>query len=453
MNNTKTIITDFTTGSVPKKLLQFTMPLVLSAILQTVYSMVDMIIVGNFLGGAALSGVSVGSDVLQVLTFASIGLANAGQIIMSQYIGAGRREKVVKLIGTLFSFLTLCAVFMTIFCFFIRSNILSWLNTPPEAWDYAINYVTTCILGLIFIYGYNMVSAILRGMGDSRNPLLFVAIASVLNIILDVLFVGTLNMGTFGAALATVIGQGTSFICALYVIYRKREEIGFYFQPSDFRIDKEVFFPLIRLGIPMMIQSAAVTLSKMFVNSWVNSYGYVASAVSGIGTKLETVCNCFSASINAAAGTMIAQNIGAEKYKRVPQIMKTSFIMAGSIAGFCALMTCFFPEVVFGLFCSEDEILAMAMTYIPVTILLYSASATRVPMNALINGSGYSRLNLAVALLDGIIARVGMALFLGLVCNKGVYGFWYGNTIAGFVPFFLGGAFYFSGKWKKKKAI
>ena len=453
MERKNTIIADFTTGSVPKKMLQFALPLILSGMLQTVYSMVDMMVVGKFVGGAALSAVSIGGDVLTMLTFASMGIANAAQIIISQYIGAGRRDMVVKLIGTLFTFLLGCAVCLTVVCLTIRGHIMNWVNTPPEAWDYAKDYKTTCIIGLVFIYGYNLVSAILRGMGDSKRPFAFIAIASVLNLILDLVFIGRFHMAAFGAALATVIGQGISFFCALFVLFKEREEIGFDFRPSSFRMDRQVMGPLLKLGIPMMIQSASITFSKLFVNSWINSYGYVASAVSGIGTKLDTISNTFAQAINAAGGTMIAQNIGAGKIKRVPKAMATAFFMAFSIAFPLGLVTFLFPQAVFGLFCEEAPILEMAMTYVPVAVLLFLSSAMRVPMFSLINGSGMSKLNLAVALLDGLVMRIGLALILGLACGMGVYGFWYGHAASSFVPFVIGGVYFLSGKWKTGKAI
>lgn len=447
------IIADFTTGSVPKKMLLFAMPLVLSGFLQTLYSMVDMVVVGRFVGGTALSAVSIGGDILTMLTFASMGISNAGQIIISQYIGAGQRDKVTKLIGTLFVFMLGCAVCIMIACLFIRNGILRLINTPPESWDYAMAYVTTCMIGLPFIYGYNLVSAILRGMGDSKRPFLFIAIASVMNLILDLILIGIFHLAAFGAALATVIGQSVSFFWAMAVLYCRREDIGFDFKLRSFRMDREVLSPLLRLGIPMMIQSASITFSKLFVNSWVNSYGYVATAVTGIGTKLETISNTFAQAFNAAGGTMIAQNIGAEKNERVPKAMLCSFLMACGIAVPCAVITCLFPKQVFALFCSEELILQMAMTYIPISLMLFISSALRVPMFSLINGSGNSRLNLAVALLDGLFIRIGLAVVLGLSFGMGVYGFWYGNAVSSYVPFLIGGVYYLSGRWKSAKAI
>lgn len=449
----KTLINDLTTGSVPRQLILFATPLVLSGLLQTVYNMVDMVVVGQFVGSAGLSAVSIGTDVLHFLTFIAMGFSNAGQVIISQFIGAGQRERVSKLIGTMFTFLLSCALVMSAVCLLLSENILVWIQVPPEAMGHARGYVVTCMVGLVFIYGYNLVSAILRGMGDSKHPFLFIAVAAVLNLVLDLLFVAVFHWGAFGAALATVIGQGVSFLWALLFLYRRKEAFGFDFKAKSFRIDRDVFRPLIKLGIPMVLQSAAVSFSKLYVNAWVNSYGVIASAVTGVGNKLQTVTNLFAQAFSTAGGSMIAQNIGAEKYERVPHIIGTAIVMDGVVSLALAAITLLFPRAVFGLFTSEAEVLEVAMTYIPVALLGYLGCVLRSPMFSLINGSGNAKLNLFVALLDGVIARIGFALLLGLTMGMGVHGFWYGDVLAGFVPFFIGGVYYLTGKWKTRKYI
>ena len=448
-----TLIHDLTQGSVSRQLIQFATPLFFSGLLQTVYNMVDMVVVGHFIGSAGLSAVSVGGEILMLLTFVAMGLCNAGQVIIAQYVGAGRRDLVARLIGTLFTFLMGCAVLMTVLCLGLRGQMLRWVNMPPEALDYGAAYVTTCSCGLIFIYGYNLVSAILRGMGDSRHPFLFIAIASVINLILDLVLIAVFHLGVFGAALATVIGQSVSFLWALFFLYRRREQFGFDFRLQSFRIDGEVFRPLIKLGIPMILQSAAISFSKLFVSSWINTYGVVASAVTGIGNKLNNVVSVFSQALSTAGGAMIAQNIGAEKYERVPRVNGTSLAYNALVAVALSAVTLLFPRVVFCLFTTEEAVLDMAMNYLPVVILLYASCVLRPPMTALINGSGNSKLNLAVALLDGIVMRIGFAYFLGQVCGLGIYGFWYGDGLSSCMPFVIGGVYYLSGRWKSRRLI
>ncbi|MGM9662374.1 MAG: MATE family efflux transporter [Oscillospiraceae bacterium] len=452
-NRSGALIHDLTTGSVTKKLLLFAAPLFLSSLLQVVYNMVDMAVVGQAVGKSGLSAVSLGGDVLTALTFVATGLSNAGQVIISQFIGADQRGHLNRLIGTMFTFLLSSALVLSALCLLLREQILQWINTPPEALSYARDYLIPCALGLFFIYGYNMVSAILRGMGDSRHPFLFIATASVLNVLLDLLFVLRLGWGTRGAALATVIAQAVSFLCAIVFLWRRREAFCFDFRPASFRISPEMLRTLLKLGIPMVLQAAAISFSKVFITSWVNSYGVEASAVSGIGNKLQTLTNVFAQALSTSGASMIAQCIGAEKYQRVPKVIRTSVCFDGAVAALMSAVIILFPRWVFGFFTDDEAVLALAASYVPVAVLLFTSCVFRSPMIALINGSGNSRLNLAIGLLDGVACRIGFAAILGFACGFGIYGFWYGNAISGFVPFLIGFPYYLSGKWRTKKYL
>lgn len=449
----KELIRDLTVGSVPVTLLKFAMPLFLSGLLQTVYNMVDMIVVGRFVGTGGLSAVAIGGEVLQLITFFAMGFSNAGQIMISRYVGENRKDKVGMMIGTLFTFLTLAAITIMVIFLFTYRGIIHWLNTPEEIFEMTRQYSVTCVYGVLFIYGYNLVSAILRGMGDSKHPFMFIAIASVINIILDLLFVAVLHMGPFGAALATVIGQAVSFIFAIVLLYRNRAQFHFDFRPQSFRIYPEVFQPLLSLGIPMAIQSAAITFSMLFVNSYINTYGTTAVAVTGVARKLESMISIVSQSISSAGGAMIAQALGAGKIDRVPKVVYHALWIVAIPASVFALITAFKPEWLFGLFSSDEAVLTMAITYIPVAMIQYLGATLRPANFALINGSGNSRLNLSVAVLDGIVCRIGLALLLGVALNWGIKGFWYGNAISGCVPFFIGSVYLYSGAWKSRASM
>ena len=450
MSEKKELIRDLTTGSVPKTLLTFAMPLFMSGLLQTFYNMVDMIVVGKFVGTGGLSAVSIGGEVLMLLTFFAMGFSNAGQILISRYVGENRRDRVGQMIGTLFTFLFSAAVVIMIIFLISYKGIITWLNTPEEIFEMTRQYCVTCVYGIVFIYGYNLVSAILRGMGDSKHPFMFIAIASIINVILDLVFVAVFKWGPFGAALATVIGQGASFIFAITLLYRSREQFNFDFKPEHFRVYPEVFKPLLSLGIPMAIQSAAITFSMLFVNSYINTYGTTAVAVTGVARKLESMISIVSQSISSAGGAMIAQALGAAKINRVPKVVYHALWIVAIPASVFAVITLFKPEWLFGLFSSDPAVLTMALEYIPVAMVQYLGATLRPANFALINGSGNSKLNLAVALLDGIVCRIGLALLLGVVFSMGIKGFWYGNALSGLVPFFIGGAYLLSGKWKER---
>jgi len=443
------MMTDLTTGNVTKQLLLFALPLFASNMLQAIYNVVDMVVVGRVIGGAGMSAVSVGGEILQVLTFLAMGFSSAGQVILAQNVGAGKMEEVKHTIGNMFTFLLSASLIMSVLCFFLRGSILDWLNTPAESYAYTMDYTVTCITGLFFIYGYNIVSAILRGMGDSKRPFMFVAVAAVLNIILDVVFVAFMGMEVFGAALATVIGQGVSFVASMIYLYRRKESFGFDFKPASFRLRKDTLMKLMSLGIPMALQSAAVSISKIVLTAWVNDYGVIMSAVGGLYSKLNTMLGVVSQAFTTAGSAMIGQNIGAQKYERVPKIMRTNFASGMIIAAALSAVMLLWPEAVFEMFTSDEAVLAAASVVIGPTIVNFFGAATRNVAFSIINGSGNAKLNLAVAVIDGMIARVGIAALLGFGLGMGCKGFWYGDALAGFVPICIGMSFYLSGKWKQ----
>ena len=446
-----TMVTDMTSGNVTKLLLKFAFPLFVSNALQAVYNIVDMIVVGQYIGGAGMSAVSIGGDVLHLLTFIAMGFSSAGQVLIARDVGSKRLEQVQKTIGTMFTFLLSISVLVSVVCYFIRFDILRWINTPAESYQFTMDYTVTCIAGLFFIYGYNIISAILRGMGDSRRPFLFIAIAALLNIVLDIVFVAGCGMEVFGAALATVISQAGSFIISLVYLYRRKESFGFDFKLKSFRIDPAALKPLVALGVPMAIQSAAINLSKIVLMSWINLFGVVYSALAGVYNKINVMINIVSSSFTTAGSTMVGQNLGAKQYERVSKVMKTvgtCTILVSTI--FTFLIVCF-QDSIYQLFTTDEAVLSNAYILLIPIILNFYGAATRSIAFSLINGSGNTKLNYAVAILDGMISRIGIAALLGFVLKIGCQGFWYGDAIAGFIPFVIGMTYYFSGKWKIKK--
>ncbi len=447
-----TMVTDLTNGSVTKLLLKFAFPLFVSNALQAIYNIVDMIIVGQYIGGEGMSAVSIGGDVLHLLTFVAMGFSSAGQVLISQDVGAKRMDDVRKTIGTMFTFLLGISLVISVGCYFIRNLMLDLLNTPIESYAFTMDYTVTCIFGLFFIYGYNIISAILRGMGDSRRPFVFIAIAAVVNIVLDLLFVAGLNMEVFGAALATVISQGLSFVIALTYLFINKDSFGFDFKPASFKIDPQAFKKLVALGVPMAIQSAAINLSKIVLTSWINLYGVVFSALSGLYNKINMMIGIVSQSFTTAGSTMVGQSLGAKKYDRVPKIMKVVLYSSVLISTVLAAALFFFSEPIFRMFTGDEEVLAIASIVVLPAILNMYGSATRSVSFSLMNGSGNAKLNFAVAIIDGMISRIGISALLGFAVGMGCQGFWYGDAIAGYMPMVIGLIFFLSGRWKKDKS-
>lgn len=449
----KTFRTDLTEGNVASKLIKFALPLFASNALQAIYNIVDMIVVGQVMGKEGMAGVSIGGDILMFLTALAFGFSGAGQIIIAQNVGAKRYDDVKKIIGTLFSFLFIVAICLTAICVVLRNKMLIWIATPEDAFEEAFNYTLTCTFGLIFIYGYNVVSAILRGMGDSKRPFTFVAIAAVANAVLDVLFVVVFQWRAFGAALATVIGQGLSFVFALFYLYKHKEAFGFDFKPESFKISKDHLKTILSLGIPMAVQTAAISFSRLVVGRWINGFGSTATAVTGIYHKICRVVTLFANAFNTAGGSMVGQCIGAEKYDRVKKVVATVLVMMLSVAVVIMAAVNFFPTQIFRIFTSDEEVITAAMALVlPLTFYTLGA-AGRAPAFSLINGSGLSALNLTIGLLDGVVCRLSLSYVLAFVLGKGAYGCWLGDGLAGFVPFIVGFIYLLSGKWRTNKYL
>ena len=444
-----TMIRDLTRGPVVSQLFHFTFPLFVSNALQAIYNLVDMIVVGNYIGAAGMSAVSIGGDILHLLTFVAMGFSSAGQVIIARAVGANRHDDIRKTIGTMFTFLLGVSVVIAITCFALRHSVLRWLNTPAASEAFTMDYMVTCICGLVFIYGYNIVSAILRGMGDSKHPFVFIAVAAVLNTVLDVIFVKYMGLEVFGAALATVIGQGVSFIASIIFLYIRRESFGFDFKPSSFKIDGPAFSRLLALGIPMAIQSAAVSFSKIILMAWINLFDVTYSALAGIYNKVNIMVNVITMSFTTAGSTMVGQNLGAKKYDLVNKTLGTVLTVGIVISVLLHIVMIVAPDAVYGIFTPDPALLSVASVLTVPIILNFYGAATRSGAFSLINGSGRSGLNLAVAIIDGVFARIGLAALLGFACHMDCYGFWMGDALAGFMPLVIGGVFYLSGRWKE----
>lgn len=451
--SSRTIGVDLTEGSVGSRLFRFSVPFMLANLLQTGYNMVDMVVVGHFVGADGLSAVSTCGELIQLYTFIAIGFGGAGQTMIGQFIGAKDHRRVNRTIGTLFSVLLLMALGITLLCFTTVNWQLSLINLPAEALTSGRSYLLVCGAGMVFIFGYNLVSSILRGMGDSKRPLLFIAVASVVNLVLDLLFVPVFHMGVMGAALATVLGQAVAFLWALVFLYRRRDAFGFDFKPKQFIPHRDVLGTLLRLGIPMSAQGALISVSMLYVCSLLNQFGVAASAANGIQLKLANISRIVTSAMCTAASAMIAQCIGANKQERVKSVFWWNLgiaLIAASAFGVALLL---FPRQIFGLFNTDEAVLAYASVYAVFGLFDCLGNALRSPCNALVNGVGAALLGFAASLVDGVFARIAFSILFGNVMGMGVAGYWLGSTLAGYVTVIILAPYFLSGAWKRKKKL
>ena len=452
MANTK-LIRDYTTGNIPKNLWRFAVPFMLSNALQVVYSLVDMIVVGQYVGSFGLSGVTVGSSIVMFMTMIGLGFSNGGQIYIAQLIGAGRKKELNSAIGTLFTLVIGMSLVLTVVGLLVGHPVLRLVKTPIESYDYAWDYYLVCTIGNVFTFGYNMVSAVLRGMGDSKRPFVFVVIASVINLVLDIVFIGPLGMGTLGAALATIIGQAFAFIYALIYLYRRKEAFGFDFKSKSFAINKKAASHLCKLGIPLAIQSGAINVSMIYVNSLVNPISVYASATFGTGIKIDDVVNRITYGLSMAGSSMVGQNVAAGKQERASAVIRWIWIYSLIFYAIFTVVMLLVPEFVFSIFTDDPEVINLAPIFVSAVVWSFPGMLLMRGTNALMNGIGNSFLNLIFGLLDGVVLRISLSYVFGSVLDMGLSGFFLGYGLAAYGTSIPGTIYYLSGKWKNFRML
>ncbi len=453
MNNHRTMGMDFTRGPVMPMLLKFFLPFLIANALNNLYNTVDAVIIGQFLGSYGIVAVSMGGKMLALYTLVGTALAAAGQVLISQHIGAGKNNELNSTIGTLFTELFAFSILFAVINLCFGREILSAINTPAESLEPALDYLIITSIGLPLMFGYNAVSSVLRAMGDSKSPLLFIAIATALNIVLDIVFIVCFGLGVAGTALATVIGQGASLVFSLVLLYRKRDKFGFDFKLSSFKLVWSKLALLLKLGLPLSMRGVFIIVTQMYLLSFINSFGMAASAAYNVSDKIYHVANIFAISVREAGGTMVAQNIGARKYDRVKTIVGCVAKVSFSAAAIMAAISLAFPKTVFSIFTSDPEVIAQAASFMMVCCVIYFLSAAIAPYEGVVSGTGNAKLGFLGVMLDGVVFRIGFGMLFGLVLDMGALGFFLGDALARSGIVLVGAIYYHSGKWTKYKIL
>ncbi len=447
------ITKDFTKGNILIQLLSFTLPFMAGNALQVLYSTVDMVIVGKYVGTPGLSAVSQSSMIVNFVTMVCLGFSNAGQVLISQALGAKKKKEASDIIGTLFIVILLIGVGLSLIILFLRYLILKLMNIPGESYDMSMDYLVICSAGLFFTAGYNIVSAILRGLGDSKRPFLFIGIATIVNLVLDIIFTGYLGFGVAGAAYATIIGQGVSFVFSLYYLYKNRYLFGFDFKKESFHINKKYCKMIFSLGTPMAIQSGCINLSMLYVNSLVNSVSVVASASFGVGSRIDDIFNKISQGLQYAAMPIISQNIGAKNQKRAVETVYCTLLYSGIFTVFVIAIYLIYGRELFMMFSNDSLVHNMSSVFIRAILWMFPALAIMRGTNAFIQGIGNAKLGMVLSILDGVVLRIGLSWLFGIAFKQGFYGFVLGYGLAAYGCAIPGFIYFISGKWKKRKSL
>jgi putative MATE family efflux protein len=445
--------TDLTEGPIMHNLLIFAIPIVLTNLVQQLYSMVDLVIIGQYVGSIGTVGVNTGGEVADLVTPVAIGFSTAGQIFIAQLFGAKNENKIKKTVGTLLSFMMLLACVLAGMAIIANRVVLGFLNCPADAMKQASNYMIITALGYPFIFGYNAVCGILRGMGESKKPLLFILVAAVVNIVLDIILVVIFHMEAAGTAIATAVSQMGSFTAAFIFMWKRRERFDFELKLSYFKIDKEILSILIRLGIPQVVRSILVRFGMLWVNSNANAYGLVVSATNSIGNKLQKFLEVFVQGIDTASASMIGQNLGAKKIDRAGKTTLCTVVSALVCAG-CTILLCIFcPHQIFGIFTKDEAVIALGATFLHIFILHFIASSLTGSFQAMVTGCGFVELGFVIGVLDGLICKIGFGILFMRVFGMGYLGLWWGVACSRILPGCICIGYFLSGKWKTRKLL
>ena len=406
--------TDFTQGSILKKLFWFMLPILGALILQAAYGAVDLLVVGKFGSTAGLSAVSTGSQVLNLVTFVVTQFAMGITVLIARYIGEKKTGQIGKVLGGGVVVFTIISIGLFIFMVCFARLISVLMQAPTEAVSLTTVYVRICGSGIFFIVAYNVLAAIFRGLGDSRSPLIFVFVACIVNIVGDMLLVAGLHMDAAGAALATVLAQAVSVVCAIVMLFRKK--LPFSIAKSDFRLNKQCR-KFLKIGLPLALQEFLTQLSFLALCAFVNRLGLEASSGYGVACKIVNFAMLIPSSLMQSMASFVSQNVGAGNKKRARQAMFTG-IGIGAAFGcvvFCIVM--FKGDVLAGCFSNDAAVIQKGFEYLkgfaPETIL----TAVLFSMIGYFNGNNKTLWVMIQGLTQTLLVRLPMAYIMSIQPN------------------------------------
>lgn len=353
---------NLTSGSVFKNMMLFSLPYLLSYFLQTLYGMADLFIIGQFEGVASTTAVSVGSQVMHMLTVILVGLAMGTTVAVGQAVGAGDRKKASLSIGNTVTLFLGVSVALTAVLLLCVRPIVGIISTPEEAVEGTVRYLTICFIGIPFITAYNIISSIFRGLGDSKSPMYFIAIACVANIVLDYVFMGVFHIGPAGAALGTIISQTISVITALVAMGKKK--IGIRVAGGDLKPQGKVMGQLLRVGVPVACQDGLIQVAFIIITIIANRRGLSDAAAVGIVEKIISFVFLVPSSMLSTVSALCAQNIGAGKHDRAAKTLQYAIMITVGFGIAVSVLVQFFAEPVVGLFTTDQLVQIMGGQYI-----------------------------------------------------------------------------------------
>ena len=426
---------DFIQGKILKPLILFAMPVLLALFLQAMYGAVDLLIVGKFASSADVSAVSTGSQIMMTLTNLVSSFAMGTTILLGQQIGSGKKREAGYTVGTAIITFIVIAIIMTIVLVFFAPQLSSLMNAPVEAFDKTTNYVRICGAGMLVIIAYNLIGCIFRGLGDSKTPLLTVAIACAFNIAGDLILCGVFKMGTEGAAIATVFAQVVSVIVSYLFI--KRKELPFEFKKKDIKLNRQLLGKMTGFGAPIALQDILVSISFLIILSIVNSMGLVASAGVGVAEKVCAFIMLISVAFMQSISAFVAQNYGAGCMDRAKKALHYGMTVSLGIGVAMFFVTFFHGNVLAGIFSSDKEVIYAAADYLRAYAIDCMFTAVFFCYTGFFNGIGRTRFVMIQGIIGALGVRVPVSYFMSIQPDTSLFKIGLATPVSSFVQLLL----------------
>ena len=441
---------DFTQGSILKKLVRFMMPILGALVLQAAYGAVDLLVVGHFGSTSGLSAVSTGSQVLNLVTFVVTQFAMGVTVLIARYLGEKKPDKIPSVIGGSTLVFTLFSVVLFALMVFFARPISTLMQAPTEALDLTASYVRICGGGIIFIVAYNLLSAIFRGLGDSKSPLLFVFVACIVNVFGDLFLVAGLHMDATGAAIATVAAQALSVVFAIVLLLKK--DFPFTIKKSDFHFNSQCKEFLL-IGLPLALQEFLTQVSFLALCAFVNKLGLEASSGYGVACKIVNFAMLVPSSLMQSMASFVSQNIGAGKYKRAKQSMFTG-IGVGLVVGVIVFVFILFKgDLLTSIFTTEDAVIQKGFEYLkgfaPETIV----TAVMFSMVGYFNGNNKTVWVMVQGLIQTLLVRLPFAYVMSIQPNASLTMIGFAAPVSTFVGIILNVGYYIYLNYSEKKEL
>lgn len=440
---------DLTTGKPGKLILQFATPMLIGNIFQQMYNVTDSIIVGKFLGKEALAAVGASFPLIFMLISFIIGIATGFTIIIAQYFGAKDLEKIRRSIDTMYIFLFFASLLIMVLGITFSGAIFRLIRLPEEVIPQATLYMNIYLTGMIFFFGFNGTSAVLRGLGDSKTPLYFLVISTLTNIIFDLLFIVVFKWGIEGAALATVLSQAGAFITLILYLNRKHELVKLTWRKMFW--DKVIFLQSVRIGVPTGFQQTFVSLGMLALLRIVNDYGTIAVAAYSVAGRIDGLAALPAMNFGQALSSYTGQNIGANKIPRVKLGLVATLYMSTTVAVVTSILVMLFREPLMALFTNDSEVIAIGARYLLIVGGFYIMFSGMFVIGGVMRGAGDTIVPMFITLFSLWIIRIPIAWFLS--GRIGIDGIWWAIPIAWFFGMVFSYIYYRMGKWKNKSVV